>query len=202
MSELGTHQIHAVNWFLGSAPIAVVGMGGIDYWKDGREVFDNVEVIFEYPGGVKLNYTSLTTNQYDGYYEQYMGKDGTLLISEEKETPSSYFREPTAPVEDWMKQSATAQKGKHNESGLKLDPEATKKIAPGTKVGEKTLMTSTSGRTSYQLEMEDFFAAIRTGSPVTCDWKEALGCCVAAIKANEAMDKKTRIEITPDMVTI
>ncbi|MEP6755225.1 MAG: Gfo/Idh/MocA family oxidoreductase, partial [Chthonomonadales bacterium] len=202
MSELGTHQIHAVNWFLGAAPIAVVGMGGIDYWKDGREVFDNVEVIFEYPGGVKLNYTSITTNQYDGYYEQYMGKDGTLLISEEKETPSSYFREPSAPLEDWMKQSATAQKGKHNESGLKLDPEATKKIKPGTKIGEKTLMTSTSGKTSYQLEMEDFFNAIRTGSPVTCDWKEALGCCVAAIMANKAMDKRARLEITPDMVSL
>jgi predicted dehydrogenase len=198
MSELGTHQIHAVNWFLGSAPIAVVGMGGIDYWKDGREVFDNVEVIFEYANGVKLNYTSITTNQYDGYYEQFMGKDGTLLISEEKETPSSYFREPTAAAEDWMKASATSQKGKHNEVGLKLDPEATKKIAPGTKVGEKTLAGNTSGKSSYVLEMEDYFNAIRTGSPVTCDWKEALGCCVAAIKANEAMDKKTRLEIGPE----
>jgi predicted dehydrogenase len=198
MSELGTHQTHAVNWFLGSAPVAVVGMGGIDYWKDGREVFDNVEVIFEYPGGVKLNYTSLTTNQYDGYYEQFMGKDGTLLISEEKETPSSYYREPTAPLEDWMKAPTSgSQTGKHKETGLKLDPEATKKIAPGTKIGEKTLATNVSGKSSYVLEMEDFFNAIRTGSPVTCDWKEALGCCVAAIKANEAMRKKTRIEITP-----
>ena len=93
-SELGTHQIHAVNWFLGAAPTAVVGMGGIDYWKDGREVFDNVELIFEYPGGVKLNYTSLTTNQYDGYYEQFMGKDGTLLISEE--TGDAQFLLPRA----------------------------------------------------------------------------------------------------------
>jgi predicted dehydrogenase len=197
-SELGTHQIHAVNWFLGSAPTAVVGMGGVDFWKDGREVYDNIELIFEYPGGVKLNYTSLTTNQYDGYYEQFMGKDGTLLISEEKETPSSFFREPTAEVEDWMKASATSQKGKHNEVGLKLDPEATKKVAAGTKVGQKVLGTNVTGKSSYVLEMEDFFSAIRTGSPVTCDWKEALGCCVAAIKANEAMDKKTRIEITAE----
>jgi predicted dehydrogenase len=195
-SELGTHQIHAVNWFLGSAPTAVVGMGGVDYWKDGREVFDNIELIFEYPGGVKLNYTSLTTNQYDGYYEQFMGKDGTLIISEEPQTPSSFYREPTAEVEDWMKASASAQKGKHNEAGLKLDPEATKKVGAGSKVGQKVLGTNVAGKSSYVLEMEDFFAAIRTGSPVTCDWKEALGCCIAAIKANEAMDKKTRIEIS------
>lgn len=202
MSELGTHQIHAVNWFLGSAPIAVVGMGGVDYWKDGREVFDNVEVIFEYPNGTKLNYTSLTTNQYDGYYEQFMGKDGTLIISEERETPSSFYREPTAQVEDWMKSSATAQKGKHKEQGLQLDPTATKKVGAGTKVGEKVMSGDVTGKSAYVLEMEDFFNAIRTGSPVTCDWKEALGCCVAAVKADEAMDKRKRIEIGPEVYAL
>ena len=200
MSELGTHQIHAVNWFLGTAPIAVTGMGGIDYWKDGREVFDNVEVIFEYPGGIKLNYTSLTTNQYDGYYEQFMGKDGTLIISEEPQTPAAFYREPTAKAEDWMKSAATgAQKGKHGEVGLKLDPTATKKLnEPGTKIGERSVSGDSAGKSSYVLEMEDFFAAIRTGSKVTCDWKEAMGTCIAAIKADEAMDKKTRIDISPD----
>lgn len=198
MSELGTHQIHAVNWFLGAAPVAVVGIGGLDYWKDGREVFDNVEVVYEYPHGVKLNYTSLTTNQYDGYYEQFMGKDGTLIISEEKETPSSFYKEPTAVADDWMKASATAQKGKHKELGLQLDPAATKKIGKGSKVGEKVMSSDVTGKSSYVLEQEDFFNAIRTGSPVTCDWKEALGACVAAIKANEAMQKKARIEITPE----
>ncbi len=197
MSELGTHQIHAVNWFLGAAPIAVTGMGGIDYWKDGREVFDNVEVIFEYPNGVKLNYTSLTTNQYDGYYEQFMGKDGTLIISEEKETPAQFFREPTAQVEDWMKAAVGGSAtGKHKEVGLKLDPEATKKLTgPGVKIGEKVYDSSSVGKSSYVLEMEDFFNAIRTGSPVTCDWKEALGACVAAVRADEAMWGQKRVDI-------
>jgi len=198
MAELGTHQIHAVNWFLGAVPTAVVGVGGIDYWKDGREVFDNVMVIFEYPGGVKFSYTSLTTNQYDGYYEQFMGKDGTLVISEEKETASSFYREPTAGAEDWMKAAVNAQKGKHNEVGLKLDPEATKKLnRSGVKVGEKVLTGDVTNKDSYQLEMEDFFNAIRVGAPVTCDWKEALGCTVAACRANEAMAKQTRVEIPP-----
>lgn len=202
MSELGTHQIHAVNWFLGMTPVAVVGMGGIDYWKDGREVFDNVEVVYEYPNGIKLNYTSLTTNQYDGYYEQFMGDDGTLVISEEKETPTAFYKEPKAVAQDWMKESAGQKKGKHNELGVALDPYATKKIGKGTKVGEKIMSSDVTGKSSYVLEQEDFFNAIRTGSPVTCDWKEALGACVAAVKADEAMDKKARIEITPDTYTL
>ncbi len=204
MSELGTHQIHAVNWFLNAVPTSVVAMGGVDYWKDGRTIPDNVEVIYEYPGGVKLNYTSLTTNQYDGYYEQFMGKDGTLIISEEKETPSSYFREPTANVEDWMKVAVGgSQTGKHKEVGLKLDPEATKKLSgPGVKVGEKTYGSGALSKSAYVLEMEDFFNAIRTGAPVTCDWKEALGCCVAAIKADEAIEKRMRVEIKAEDYTL
>jgi predicted dehydrogenase len=200
MSELGTHQIHAVNWFLGAVPVAVVGMGGIDYWKDGRTVFDNVEVLFEYPNGVKLNYTSLTTNQFDGYYEQFMGKDGTLVISEERETPTAFYKEPTATGPDWLTSAANpAQKGRHNETALKLDPQATKKLTgPGIKIGETTTRGDVTNKSSYVLEMEDFFAAIRTGAPVSCDWKEALGCCVAAIKADEAMTKRARIEIAPE----
>jgi predicted dehydrogenase len=198
MAELGTHQIQAVNWFLGAMPVAAVGMGGIDFWKDGRTVFDNVEVVFEYPGGVKLNYTSLTTNQFDGYYEQFMGREGTLVISEERATPTAYYREPGTAPEEWMKSAANpAEKGKHNELALKLDPQATKKLSQsGVKVGEKTLTTDVTGKNSYLLEMEDFFASVRTGAPISCDWRQGLGACVAAIRANEAMEKKTRVEIS------
>jgi len=194
MAELGTHQIHVANWYLREAPSAVVGIGGINYWKDGRTVFDNVEVVFEYPSGAKLNYTSLTTNQYDGFYEQFMGKDGTLVVSQE--TGGQYYREPTAEMEAWMKDPAQKQTGARGQAGLKLDPEATKKLGTtGAKVGEKTIRGSVEGKDDYLLEMEDFFASLRTGAPVMCDWRDGLRACVAAVRANEAMTKRTRIEI-------
>ncbi len=194
MAELGTHQIHVANWYLGEAPCAVVGIGGIDYWKDGREVFDNVMVVFEYPSGVKMSYTSLTTNQYDGFYEQFMGKDGTLIVSQE--TGGQFFREPTAVAEDWMKDPVHKEQGARGQSGLKLDPEATKKLGTtGAKVGEKILRGDVTGKDDYLLEMEDFFASIRTGAPVSCGWKDGLEATVAAVRANEAMTRKMRIEI-------
>lgn len=194
MAELGTHQIHVANWYLGMVPTAVVGMGGLDYWKDGREVYDNVMVIFEYPGGVKLNYTSINMNQYDGFYEQFMGTDGTLIVSQQ--TGGQYYREPGADLEDWMKNAVNPTQGQRGQTGLKLDPEATKKLdKTGVKVGEKVITGDVKGKDDYLLEMEDFFNSIRTGAPVSCGWQEALGACVAAIRANEAMEKKTRIEI-------
>lgn len=194
MAELGTHQIHVANWYLDEAPCAVVGIGGIDHWKDGRTVFDNVEVVYEYPSKVKLNYTSLTTNQYDGFYEQFMGTDGTLIVSQE--SGGQYYREPTAKAEDWMKDPANKQTGARGQSGLKLDPEATKKLGgTGAKVGEKVITGSIAGKDDYLLEMEDFFNSVRTGAPVACGWKDGLRAAVAGIRANEAMTKQMRIEI-------
>jgi predicted dehydrogenase len=201
MAELGTHQIQVANWYLGEYPSSVVGIGGIDYWKDGRTVYDNVEVVYEYPSKVKLNYTSLTTNQYDGFYEQFMGKDGTLVVSQE--SGGQYYREPTAQLEDWMKNPMNKKTGQRGQQGLTLDPEATKKLGvTGNKVGEKTITASVAGKDDYLLEMEDFFNSIRVGTPISCDWRDGLGATVSAVRAIEAMEKGTRVHIPKSDYTL
>ena len=48
MAELGSHQMDVVNWLLKTTPRRVVAAGGIDYWRDGREVFDNIFCTYEY----------------------------------------------------------------------------------------------------------------------------------------------------------
>jgi len=48
MAELGSHQLDVANWLLGSTPRRVVASGGIDYWRDGRDVRDNVFCIYDY----------------------------------------------------------------------------------------------------------------------------------------------------------
>ena len=51
MAELGSHQLDACSIFLGKKhPLAVTGIGGTFFYKDGREVDDHVFVIFEFPG--------------------------------------------------------------------------------------------------------------------------------------------------------
>ena len=69
-----------------------------------------------------------------------------------------------------------AGKGKHNELALKLDPEATKKLSQsGVKVGRKDDHRRREGQEQHLLEMEDFFNSVRTGAPVSCDWRQGLG---------------------------
>jgi predicted dehydrogenase len=77
-AELCSHQMDFCNWLLGEKPEAVLGTGGIDYWKDGRETRDNIHLIVTYPGGVDTTFHSLTTNARDGYRISVLGSEGTI----------------------------------------------------------------------------------------------------------------------------
>lgn len=79
-AELCSHQIDFVNWVLNETPTHVYGSGGIDYYKDGRETFDNVHHLFTYPGGVEATFTCLTTNAKEGYQITIQGDKGTLIL--------------------------------------------------------------------------------------------------------------------------
>jgi predicted dehydrogenase len=48
LSELATHHLEIVNFLLGAMPSRVWGTGGLDYWRDGRDTFDNLTVTYEY----------------------------------------------------------------------------------------------------------------------------------------------------------
>ncbi len=80
-AELHSHQIDFINFVFNSYPRKVVGLGGIDYWKDGRETFDNVNTIFEYPGGMKVNCIALTSNAREGYIMKFRGSKGTIELN-------------------------------------------------------------------------------------------------------------------------
>lgn len=61
-----------------------MGIGGIDYWKDGRETFDNVHLMYNYPNGVKAKFTCINSNKRDGYQIKVIGDKGTLIINQKK----------------------------------------------------------------------------------------------------------------------
>ena len=79
-AELCSHQIDFVNWVLGENPNKIMGTGGIDYWKDGRETFDNVHLLYDYPSGVKASFTCLTSNAQGDYLIKINGDKGTIVL--------------------------------------------------------------------------------------------------------------------------
>ena len=84
LSELSAHEIDMVNMIEGAHPVKVAGFGGIDYWKDGRDNFDNIRLVYEYPGGVKSSVTSILSNECKGYSIRILGTRGTIEILRDK----------------------------------------------------------------------------------------------------------------------
>lgn len=81
MTELACHQIEVCNLAVGRIPQSISGMGDIVYWKDGREVYDAVNVIYRYADGRKINYESLISNKFNGMEDQILGKKGTMELA-------------------------------------------------------------------------------------------------------------------------
>jgi predicted dehydrogenase len=200
MAELASHQIDVVNWFVDATPLAVMGMGGIDYWKDGRDVWDNVEVIYEYPNGVKVVYTSILSNQYDGYAEQFMGDKGTLLLTNEKD--GFLFKEPTAEELGW-EEHAKKTTGKGGATGLVLDVTATKKRGTGAVIGGRQMAAGYEAKDAYTLELESFVNdVVRNGQKPVCDAEVGFKATVAVLMANKAIEEGVKITFTPDMFAV
>ena len=82
MAELGSHHISFANEIFGGMPESVVGSGGVDYWKDGRETYDNVQVVYRYPGGETLFFSAITSNAHEGAQIRVYGTEGTAVLTE------------------------------------------------------------------------------------------------------------------------
>ena len=79
MTELACHQLQNGSWAMGGLqPSFVTGTGSIQFWKDGREVFDNVAAIYQYSNGVHMTFESIISNKHFGMGEQILGSEGTI----------------------------------------------------------------------------------------------------------------------------
>ncbi|HVH88908.1 MAG TPA: Gfo/Idh/MocA family oxidoreductase, partial [Terriglobales bacterium] len=94
VAELGSHHINFANEVFGGPPESVVGSGGIDFWKDGRETHDNVQLTYRYPGEQTLFFSAITTNRFTGDQVRVFGTDGSAVLTESDAT--LYF-EPKRP---------------------------------------------------------------------------------------------------------
>ena len=93
VTELAAHQLQVGDWALGLRPESVMGCGDIVYWKDGREVYDNISLIYRYPNGVKMSYESVISNKFLGLEELILGDKGTMELEKGK-----YYFEEAKPA--------------------------------------------------------------------------------------------------------
>src|SRR6266540_1280942 len=138
VGEIGIHQVDAVSWFLNAEPVSVTGFGSIIHWKDGRDVADSVQAVFEYPGGALLSYECTLGNSFDADYEMFYGTDAAVMLRGSK---AWMFKEVDSPLLGW---EVYARKDTfYKETGIALIANATKLANLQEKATDESAHTST-----------------------------------------------------------
>lgn len=199
MTELATHQLQVGNWALKMIPETVMGAGDIVYWKDGREVYDNVSLIYRYPNGVKMNYESVISNKFYGLEEELLGSKGTM----EPEKGKYYFEEvkPAPGIQQLINQIEHKVFDNVSFAGPSWVPE-TASVNKGEMIMEH--VSTHSGESSVgaagdgSMELVTAFCeAAITGKPAPNLVEEAYYSSVLALLGLQAMEEE-RIIHFPD----
>jgi predicted dehydrogenase len=195
--DLGSHQLDIYNWFLDALPTSVTAGGGIDYYdRQGHEWYDSVLATFEYAthgGKVRAFYQTISTNSNQGYYESFMGDQGTLIISESG-TRGAAYREPTAPEWDkWVSLGylrTPAGEQKKPQSDAVLDVRET--LAPPSHE-----LPTKFDDPYHKPHLENFFSAIRGKEKLNCPAEIGYETAVTVLKVNEAVEAGRKLGFQP-----
>ncbi|TFG97949.1 MAG: Gfo/Idh/MocA family oxidoreductase [Calditrichales bacterium] len=185
--DLGSHQIDIYSWFLQTNPASVMASGGTDYYdKATHEWYDTVLATYEYEtkqGMVRAFYQTITTNSSLGYYENFLGSEGTLQISESA-SRGAVFREQIAPQWDkWVERGyvlAPKEEATKPKPGVVLDVRET--VAP-----PKYELPVQFNDLYHKPHLENFFNAIRGKESLNCPVEVGYETAVAVLKVNEAV---------------
>ncbi len=176
VAELCSHQMGFCDWVIGSELEQIQGVGGIDYWKDGRETYDNVHIFTRYKSGVTATFTSQTTNSLDGFRISVLGKKGTVILT----TRRGWL----VPEGDAIASSA----GVDLVSGASVDvgPEN----AYSTAAGSSAMRIDAPDDDPTPVALELFGEAIRDKRQPVSDAASGAKISVMVQKAIDAMDSK------------
>jgi predicted dehydrogenase len=199
--DLGSHQIDIFNWFLGANPSHVTASGGTDYHDPAtHEWYDTVMAIYEYEtkeGTARAYYQTQTTNGSQGYFENFMGDQGTLVISEsEANNPGLLYRDPNAPTwDEWIRKGyVTApklQERAEEEEPTVLD--VRESVTPDQHRVPVALRDP-----YHQPHLQNFFDAIRGTATLHCPAEVGYETAVTVLKVNEAIEAKRRLSFRPE----
>ena len=133
VGEIGIHQIDQEGWLLNALPTAVTGFGSITDWDDGRDVPDTVQLVLEFPKGVRMIYDATLANSFDGEYEMLYGSWAAIMMRESK---AWMFKEVDSPLLGWEVYAAKVQFYKDTGIALVADASKPKPTTPPPQPGQ------------------------------------------------------------------
>lgn len=198
--DLGSHQIDIYNWFLEAPPVNVMANGGTDYYDPAtHEWYDTVMTSYTYEtkyGTVRAFYQTITTNSNQGYYEKFLGDEGSLVISESA-SRGSVYREPSAPQWDkwvnlgYINAPEEEEQAQQQESGAVLDVRET--LAP------PAFELPVELNDPYHMpHLQNFFNTIRSKDTLNCPAEIGYETAVTVLRVNDAVETGRTLPFRPD----
>jgi len=194
LSDLGAHQIDIFNWWFGGPPRSVMASGGVDYYTS-HEWYDNAMVIYEFqlPSGVVRAFYQVqtTTSAGGGYYEMFMGDEGSIKMSEDPSITAIYREARARSWDDLIAKNYLRAKTVPAPvaDADKVDVRETAQLAAFE-------IPVSFNKKIHQPHLENFFNAIRGTAKLNCPGDEAFRSEYCIHKANEAIPAEKRIAIT------
>jgi len=226
ISDLGAHQIDIYNWFLGVIPKRVYASAGNPVFNGSkpdfpkREHFDNVMCLFDYDtpdGEVSAFYQVLTTTGAGrGFYETFMGTEGSITISEIASNSAIYREGGNEWTESkwadlvsrgFLKKAAApaAAAAAEDEEGAV----ASYASAPPDAFelpGSMPTMVGSDGRSvpkpAHTPHLENFFASVRGQESLNCDARHAFESEAPIFWVNPSALAKEPIVFTQEHLSV
>lgn len=195
MSELACHQLQIGTWAKKALPKRIMGMGSTTFWKDRRNIYDNVMLIYEFEDGVKMSYQSIISNKFNGCEEQILGNLGTFepernrLFYEEippapgilqmiNQMEKSTFRAVPFAGTSWAPETAQEYKGEYI-----VDPRALRPGSDGT-----------------DLLLEQFVQAAIENKPNEWIAQQGYYAAVLSLLGHQAMEEQRTVEFPEEFI--
>jgi predicted dehydrogenase len=199
--DLFVHLFSGTHFITGAhGPTRAMATGGLRFWNDGRDVYDVLLALFDYPEGFNL---SLHVNFVDGGEESegflFTGSEGLMEIDGNKGTVT-VTRTPLATEPGYTVSTfSDAMQKAYIEQYRKKYPVTHPTGAPPMEV---ETFTAPSGYSDSYDHFHNFFESVRNRKPVVEDATFGFRAAGAALLSNLSVEKGTVVHWDPDAMKI
>ena len=220
-AELASHQVDVAEWMFGAPPESIVGVGGHDYQFDGRDILDNIQMIYKYPKKQKLISMYISTSSHlplfnatrTEFGELIMGTEGAVQITVGDDTHpvlATWYREPSPPPtvtkagekKAYVAGATMVAAGAAKGVPILLDRD---KVGPNEAFVDKEMkfarqwlyskgvMMPEEPRNPVDIELESFFKDCKTLSKPKANLEVGLADSATVILTNLALDEDRKV---------
>ncbi|MBV9986490.1 MAG: Gfo/Idh/MocA family oxidoreductase [Chitinophagaceae bacterium] len=191
--------LHTVTGSLG--PKQVYAVGALNYWKDGRDAYDIVTGLMQYPATDQHNAfqfftrVNLADGAGGGSGTRFIGTEGVIEVKGNS-IVIKHFKRPVAPsiggydsLESFPK---AMQQSLLDDYNAKYSADDRK-----MKMGDEIVFESPKGYDARLDHMINFFESVRTGKPALEDAAFGLRAAAPALLCNVSSDLKRAVDWDP-----